>query len=38
VRALFVGDVVGPAAVACLVERIPRLRAELALDVIARVT
>jgi 2',3'-cyclic-nucleotide 2'-phosphodiesterase len=34
VRALFVGDVVGTAAVAYLVERIPRLRADLALDVV----
>jgi metallophosphoesterase (TIGR00282 family) len=34
VRALFIGDVVGPAAVAYLVDRLPRLRAELALDVV----
>jgi calcineurin-like phosphoesterase len=34
VRALFIGDVVGSAAVACLVDRVPRLRAELALDVV----
>jgi metallophosphoesterase (TIGR00282 family) len=34
VRALFIGDVVGPAAVVYLADRLPRLRAELALDVV----
>jgi 2',3'-cyclic-nucleotide 2'-phosphodiesterase len=34
VRALFIGDVVGSAALAYLVDRVPRLRAELALDVV----
>ena len=33
-RALFIGDVVGSEAVAYLVARVPRLRAELALDVV----
>ena len=33
-RALFIGDVVGPAAVGYLVDRLPRLRADLALDVV----
>jgi metallophosphoesterase (TIGR00282 family) len=33
-RALFIGDVVGPAAVDYLVERVPRLRVELAIDVV----
>jgi len=34
VRVLFVGDVVGPAAVAYLADRLPVLRADLALDVV----
>src|ERR1700736_7008618 len=33
-RVLFIGDVVGPAAVAYLVGRVPRLRADLELDVV----
>ena len=33
-RVLFVGDVVGPAAVAYLADRLPVLRADLALDVV----
>jgi metallophosphoesterase (TIGR00282 family) len=34
VRALFIGDVVGPAAVAYVAERLPGLRAGLSLDVV----